>query len=85
MDVLNTTGANIIHDLIDVSMGIGHYIGSSNVDADELFNLRINRIYNVYLLEDNYATTEKDLLEKIEAIFPNKDIMITPSEFLQFF
>ena len=66
-------------------MGIGHYIGSSNVDDDELFNLRINRIYNVYLLEDNYATTEKDLLEKIEAIFPNKDIMITPSEFLQFF
>ena len=37
IDVIVTTGANISHDLIDATVSIGHYLGGSQVDDDELF------------------------------------------------
>ena len=82
IDVLVTTGANIIHDLVDGITDIGHYIGSSNVDDDELFRFRINRIYDVYLPEENYLKTEKELLLKIKELFPEKNVFTTPSKLL---
>ncbi len=83
IDVLITTGANIIHDLVDTVSNIGHFIGSSDVDDNELFNLRINRIYDTFLPEDNYKLAEVKLLEIIKDIFNQKEIQITPSELLQ--
>jgi len=82
IDVLVTTGANIIHDLVDGITDIGHYIGSSDADDSELFRFRINRIYDVYLPEENYRTTEKELLLKIKELFPEKNVFITPSKLL---
>jgi deoxyhypusine synthase len=83
IDVLISTGANIIHDLVDVFSNIGHYMGSSNVDDDELFKHRINRIYDVFLPEDNYKSAEDGILEIIQETFTNKENQITPSEFLK--
>jgi deoxyhypusine synthase len=83
IDVLVTTGANIIHDLVDGIMDIGHYRGVSDVDDDELFKYRINRIYDVYIPEESYLTTEKELLVKIKELFPEKKVAITPSELLK--
>ncbi|MFX0060219.1 MAG: deoxyhypusine synthase family protein [Candidatus Heimdallarchaeota archaeon] len=82
IDVIVSTGANIIHDLVDSVADVGHYIGSSNVDDDELFNLRINRIYDTFLPEDNYKLAENKLLEIIHKLFDSKEIEIIPSEFL---
>jgi len=82
IDVLVTTGANIIHDLVDGITDIGYYIGSSEVDDSELFRFRINRIYDVYLPEENYLTTERELLLKIKELFPEKNVLITPSNLL---
>ncbi|MHA2283294.1 MAG: deoxyhypusine synthase family protein [Promethearchaeota archaeon] len=82
IDVLVTTGANIIHDLVDGITDIGHYLGSSDVDDSELFGFRINRIYDVYIPEENYLKTEKELLLKIKEIFPEKNVFITPSKLL---
>ncbi|MFX1258498.1 MAG: deoxyhypusine synthase family protein, partial [Promethearchaeota archaeon] len=83
IDVLITTGANIAHDLVDAIVNIGHYIGSPNVDDNELYKLKINRIYDIFLPEDNYIKTEKKLLEIINEIFEDKKIEIAPSEFLK--
>jgi deoxyhypusine synthase len=83
IDVLVTTGANIIHDLVDGITDIGHYIGSSDVDDSELFKFRVNRIYDVYIPEENYVTTEKELLLKIRELFPEKKVFITPSNLLK--
>lgn len=83
IDVLVTTGANIIHDLVDAITGIGHYVGSSNVNDDKLFEFRINRIYDVFLPEHNYYAVEKELLSIIKNNFTEKNIFITPSEFLR--
>jgi deoxyhypusine synthase len=83
IDVIISTGANITHDLVDAASNIGHYLGSSNVDDDELFKYRINRIYDIFLPEDNYDKADKKLLEILNSSFEKKKIQIMPSEFLQ--
>ena len=83
IDVLVTTGANIIHDIVDIFANKGHYIGSSYVDDNELFEYRINRIYDVFLPEENYQSAEEALFKIIQETFESKDIHITPSEFLK--
>lgn len=82
IDVLISTGANIIHDLVDAASNIGHYLGSINVDDDDLFKHRINRIYDIFLPEENYDKADLKLLEIIKSSFDMKNIYIKPSEFL---
>jgi deoxyhypusine synthase len=82
IDVLISTGANITHDLVDAASNVGHYVGSVNVDDDELFKHRINRIYDIFLPEENYDKADIRLLEIIQSSFDEKKIHITPSEFL---
>ena len=83
IDVIISTGANTIHDLVDAVSDIGHYIGSPNVDDNELFKARINRIYDTFLPEDNYKRAENVLLDIIHDIFSSKDICITPSNLMR--
>lgn len=83
IDVIISTGANIIHDLVDVFTDIGHYIGTSNISDDELFQNRINRIYDVFLPESNYKKAENEILSIIKRTFHQNTIEITPSEFLK--
>ena len=80
INVLVTTGANIIHDLVDVFGNIGHFVGSPNVDDNELFKLRINRIYDTFLPEDNYKNAENHMLDIIHKLFKDKNVNIKPSE-----
>ena len=63
---LVTTGANVSHDMVDVAAqgGHGHFRGDPEADDDELFEHRINRIYDTNLPEDNYHRAEL-LLEEI--------------------
>ena len=83
IDVIVSTGANTIHDLVDAVSDIGHYVGSSNVDDDDLFKARINRIYDTFLPEDNYKLAENVLLDIIKRNFESKEINITPSELMK--
>ncbi|TFG01224.1 MAG: hypothetical protein EU542_07315 [Promethearchaeota archaeon] len=83
IDVLVTTGATVIHDIVDVFSNVGHYVGSSNVDDDDLFKHRINRIYDVFLPEDNYQNAEEGLHEIIQNNFKDKKVHIAPSELLK--
>ncbi|NVM18178.1 MAG: deoxyhypusine synthase family protein [Candidatus Lokiarchaeota archaeon] len=83
IDIIISTGANVIHDLVDVFTEVGHYVGDTNVDDNKLYKLRINRIYDVFLPEDNYLKTEKEILSIIKKIFQQQSIEITPSEFLK--
>ena len=83
IDVIVSTGANTIHDLVDAVSNIGHYVGSSNVNDDDLFKARINRIYDTFLPEDNYKLAENALLDIIKLNFESKEINITPSELMK--
>ncbi|MFX1497389.1 MAG: deoxyhypusine synthase family protein [Promethearchaeota archaeon] len=80
IDAIVSTGANVIHDLVDVASDIGHYMGTTNIDDEELFKVRINRIYDVFLPEDNYKKAEDLLLHIIHDSFNSKNIEITPSD-----
>ncbi|MFX1494273.1 MAG: deoxyhypusine synthase family protein [Promethearchaeota archaeon] len=83
IDVIISTGANTIHDLVDAVSNIGHYIGTPNVDDNELFMARINRIYDTFLPEDNYKRAENVLLDIIHKNFNSKDIHIKPSDLMR--
>jgi deoxyhypusine synthase len=83
VDMIVSTGANITHDFIDAVLHGGHFLGSANVDDDDLYKHRINRIYDIFLPEDNYDSAEKELLKILKRQFPSKQFEITPSEFFK--
>jgi deoxyhypusine synthase len=64
IDILVTTGANLVHDIIE-SLGLHHYKGTDVTDDVELKHHAINRIYDVFLPEEHFAKLE----EKLQPLF----------------
>ncbi|MGZ4884385.1 MAG: deoxyhypusine synthase [Halobacteriota archaeon] len=58
IDVLVTTGANLVHDMIE-AFGGEHCQGQCSVDDIGLKNSKIDRIYDVYLADEHFTTFEK--------------------------
>ncbi|MBU4077750.1 MAG: deoxyhypusine synthase [Euryarchaeota archaeon] len=77
IDILVTTGANLVHDIIE-SLGLHHYKGTDTVDDVELKQCSINRIYDVFLPEEHFAKLE----EKLQPIFRELPDKLSISEFL---
>lgn len=81
VDVIVATGANITHDLINGYLGEqGHYVGSATADDEELYDHRINRIYDVFLPDENYDVArelEEEILVKAYGTAP---VTALPSE-----
>ncbi|TGC11593.1 deoxyhypusine synthase [Methanolobus halotolerans] len=63
IDVLVTTGANMVHEIVE-SLGLHHYKGCAECNDIELKHDEINRIYDVYLPETYFV----DFEEKMQAI-----------------
>ncbi|MDY6958516.1 MAG: deoxyhypusine synthase [Halobacteriota archaeon] len=76
IDVLVTTGANLVHDLIE-SLGGHHYRGSDKVDDLELRDRQINRIFDVFLPEQHFTEMEEHML----AVLDKMDQKFTIREF----
>jgi deoxyhypusine synthase len=57
IDVLVTTGANLVHDMIE-AFGGEHCQGQCSVNDIELKNSKIDRIYDVYLADEHFTTFE---------------------------
>ncbi|MBU4372957.1 MAG: deoxyhypusine synthase [Euryarchaeota archaeon] len=64
IDILVTTGANLVHDIIE-SMGLRHYKGTDVADDVKLKHDAVNRIYDVFLPEHHFT----DFEEKMQSIF----------------
>ncbi|MBE0525085.1 MAG: deoxyhypusine synthase [Methanosarcinales archaeon] len=64
IDVLVTTGANLVHDIIE-GLGLHHYKGSDLVDDIQLKHDQVNRIYDVFLPEEHFS----DLEEKLQSVY----------------
>ncbi len=60
IDILVTTGANLVHDIIE-SLGLHHYKGTDVTDDVELKHNSINRIYDVFLPEEHFSRLEETL------------------------
>nr|MDO8098634.1 deoxyhypusine synthase family protein [Candidatus Njordarchaeota archaeon] len=54
IDVLATTGANMVHDSLQ-GVYMAHIIGSPEADDTELFKEKLFRIYDVYLINEKWA------------------------------
>lgn len=64
IDILVSTGANLVHDIIE-SMGLHHYKGTDAADDVQLKHDAVNRIYDVFLPEHHFT----DFEEKLQSIF----------------
>ena len=77
IDILVTTGANLVHDIIE-SMGLYHYKGTDAADDVELKFNAINRIYDVFLPEEHFAKLE----EKLQPLFSELPDKLSIAELL---
>lgn len=74
IDVLVTTGANMVHDLIE-AFGASHYRGSAAVDDSELYRLQIDRIYDVFLHERDFSMYDELFVKMLEDL-PSRQMSI---------
>jgi deoxyhypusine synthase len=67
IDVLVTTGANMVHDMIE-AFGASHYRGTAVVDDTMLYRLQIDRIYDVFLYEKDFSMYDERFIELLEEL-----------------
>jgi len=60
IDVLVTTGANLVHDLIE-AFGGRHYQGTLGIEDGKLRENKVNRLYDVFLPEEGFLLLEERL------------------------
>jgi len=77
IDVLVTTGANLVHDILE-SFGLRHYKGVPDINDVDLKNKKISRIYDVFLPEPHFIEFE----EKMQNIFDKINSPKSIREFL---
>ncbi|MCK5563494.1 deoxyhypusine synthase family protein, partial [Candidatus Bathyarchaeota archaeon] len=71
IDALVSTGANMIHDLIEAQGG-HHYKGHWFVDDFFLYKYHINRIYDIFVPEEDFVKADKVLIEMFDEIAKEK-------------
>jgi len=67
IDALVSTGANIVHDLIE-ALGGHHFKGHWFVDDYLLYKYHIYRIYDVFVPEEDFVKADKTLIEMFDEI-----------------
>ncbi|MCH8904384.1 MAG: deoxyhypusine synthase [Bacteroidetes bacterium] len=66
VDVIVSTGANIVDQDFFEGLGFKHYRGDAKADDDELFKKGIDRIYDTYISEDELRVCD-ETIKKIAA------------------
>jgi deoxyhypusine synthase len=67
IDVLVTTGANMVHDTVE-ALGGHHYKGHWNVDDYLLYRNHTYRIYDVFVPEEDFIRLDMKLVEMYDEI-----------------
>jgi len=62
IDCLVSTGANIFHDTHE-ALGGKHYVGTHCANDEELFKHGVDRIYDVFAVEDEFRKTDRKIAE----------------------
>ncbi|MGP3668062.1 MAG: deoxyhypusine synthase family protein [Candidatus Bathyarchaeota archaeon] len=63
VDVIVSTGANMVHDLLEV-FGGRHYKGTTHVDDEMLYKHGVDRVYDVFIPEADFKEKfDKPLIE----------------------
>ncbi len=67
VDVVVTTGANVVHDLLE-ALGGHHYKGSWKVDDSLLYKYHTYRVYDIFVPEEDFIKEDSRLAEMFEEI-----------------
>jgi len=72
IDALVSTGANMVHDLIE-AVGGHHYKGHWFVDDFLLYKYHVYRIYDIFVPEEDFVKSDKILIETFDEIANNSE------------
>ena len=81
VNVLVTTGANMVHDMVE-ALGYKHIVGSFQAEDRRLKRENIGRIGDIYIEQKAFQSLEKWLYKTIEAIPEEKRRRISGAELL---
>jgi deoxyhypusine synthase len=81
VNVLVTTGANMVHDMVE-ALGYRHGIGTFAAEDKELKAQKIGRIGDIYIQQEAFEALERWLFKALEAISEEKRRRLSPSELL---
>ena len=81
IDAVMTNGANMVHDLVE-SMGRSHFIGTVNVDDEEVCEQGYNRAYDIFIENDTFVDIESYVGKLVDDIPEEKRDGIAFHEFL---
>jgi deoxyhypusine synthase len=67
VDAVVTSGANIVHDLVE-AMGGGHMVGRVDVDDSKLREEGVNRVYDIYMESSVFSDLEQYMVSILDDI-----------------
>ena len=76
-----TSGANVVHDIIESQKGV-HYVGDFRADDRELLKKKMGRIGNIYTRERDFKNFEDYIQKILRGIDPRKRKNISIVELL---
>lgn len=82
IDVIITSGANIVHDLVE-AYGGAHYRVPARKDDAELREAGMGRIADLYVKEEDFETFESKIYEFLDSLSESERTTLSPSEFLK--
>jgi deoxyhypusine synthase len=81
VDVVVTTGANMVHDMVE-TLGYKHMVGSFQAEDRRLRKENIGRIGDIYIDQKAFQALEKWLYQTVEALPEEKRQRISGAELL---
>ena len=81
IDAIVTSGANIVHDLVE-AYGGAHYRVPAGKDDYELREAGMGRIADIYVKEEDFEKFEKGIYQFLDDLPEDKMTTLAPSEFL---
>lgn len=82
VDAIVTTGANMVHDLLE-ALGGHHYKGHWNVDDALLYKHHVYRIYDIFVPEEDFIKEDARLTEMFDDIVDeNKGHVFSSNELM---
>jgi len=81
IDAIVTSGANVVHDLVE-AYGGAHYRVPAGKDDYELREAGMGRIADIYVKEEDFEKFEKGIYEFLDDLPEDKMATLAPSEFL---
>ncbi len=81
VNVLVTTGANMVHDMVE-ALGYRHGIGTFAAEDKRLMAKKIGRIGDIYIRQEAFEALEKWLFKTLETISEEKRQHLSAAELL---